>query len=105
MDYNETIDGNFKRIENIITFIKGAKLIIATDSNARSTAWHDVTTNNRGKQMEDFVASHQLHFLNEERTLTTFQSNRGESNIDLTIVNNGMLAHVQEWDIVTWVYS
>jgi hypothetical protein len=99
LDYNETIDENFKRIENIITFIKGAKLIIATDSNARSTAWHDVTTNSRGKQMEDFVASNQLHFLNEERTITTFQSNRGESNIDLTIVNNRMLAHAQEWDI------
>jgi hypothetical protein len=43
------------------------------------------------------VASNQLHFLNEERTLT--KSSRGESNIDLTIANNEMLANVREWDI------
>ena len=100
MDYNATIDINFKRIEEIITFIKGAKLIIATDSNSRSTAWYDVTTNSRGRMMEDFVASNQLHILNEERTLTTFQSTRGESNIDLTIANNKMLANIWKWDIL-----
>jgi hypothetical protein len=99
MDYNETMDRNFKRIEKLPTFIKGAKLIIATDSNARSTAWHDITTNNRGKQMEDFVESNPLHFLNEERTLTTFHSSRGKSKIDLTIANNEMLANVREWGI------
>jgi hypothetical protein len=49
--------------------------------------------------MEDFVASHQLHIINEERTLTTFQSSRGKSNIDLTIANNKMLANIQKWDI------
>jgi hypothetical protein len=49
--------------------------------------------------MEDFVASNQLHFLSEERTLTNFQSSRGESNINLTIANNEMLAKVREWDI------
>jgi hypothetical protein len=49
--------------------------------------------------MEDFVASNQLHIINEERTLTTFQSSRGESNIDLTIANNKMIANIQKWDI------
>jgi hypothetical protein len=49
LDYNETIDRNVKRIEKLLTFIKGAKLIIATDSNASSTAWHDITTNHRGE--------------------------------------------------------
>jgi hypothetical protein len=63
MDYNETIDINLKHIEEIITFIKGEKLIIATDSNSRSSAWHDRTTNNRGRLMEDFMASNQLQFL------------------------------------------
>jgi hypothetical protein len=99
MDYNATIDTNFKRIENILTFTKGAKLIIATDSNSRSTAWHDKTTNHIGRMMEDFVASNQLHILNEERTITTFQSNGGESNIDLTIANNKMLANILNWEI------
>jgi len=45
------------------------------------------------------VASNQLHIINEEGTLKTFQSSRGESNIDLTIANNKMLANIQKWDI------
>jgi hypothetical protein len=80
------------------TFTKGAKLLIATDSNSRFTAWHD-TTNNRGRMMEDYVANKQMHIINEERTLTTFQSSRGESNIDLTIADNKMIANIQKWDI------
>jgi hypothetical protein len=46
--------------------------------------------------MEDFVASNQLHIINEERTFKTFQSSRGESNIDLTITNNRILANIQK---------
>jgi len=98
MDYNVTIDNGFKRIEEILTFTKGEKLIIVTDSNSRSIVWHDTTTNNRGRLMEDFLASNQLHILNEERKLTTFQSSRVERNIDLNIANNKMLANVQKWD-------
>ena len=49
--------------------------------------------------MEGIVVSNQLHILNEERTLTTFQSTRGESNIDLNISNNKMLAHIWKCDI------
>jgi len=50
--------------------------------------------------MEDFLASNQLHILNEERKLTTFQSRIGESNIDLIIANNKMFANIQKWDIL-----
>jgi len=45
MDYNESIENNFQTLENILEFTEGTKLIIAMDSNTRSTTWHDVTTN------------------------------------------------------------
>ena len=99
MDYTATLDNDLKRIEKLLTFTKGEKLLIGTDSNCRSTAWHDVITNERGRMMEDFVSSNQLHIINEERTLKTFQGSRGESNIDLTIDNNKILANIQKWDI------
>jgi hypothetical protein len=51
MDYTATIDNDLKRIEKILTFTKGEKLIIGTDSNCRSTAWHDRTTKDRGRIM------------------------------------------------------
>jgi len=48
--------------------------------------------------MEDFIASNQLHIVNKSPR-RTFQISRGESNIDLTIVNNQMLADITGWDI------
>ena len=46
--------------------------------------------------MEDFLASNQLHILNEGRT-TAFQSSRGKNNIDLTIANSQMVANIWNW--------
>jgi len=85
-------------IEQIIEFTKGAKLIKAIDSNARSTIWHDTTTNNRGKMMENFIVSKQSYVINEDSPRRTLQSTRRESNTDLTIVNDHMLADVTGWE-------
>jgi len=49
--------------------------------------------------LEELFASNQLHIINEDSTKTTFQSSRGLSNIDLTIVNNQMLAAIKDWEI------
>ena len=72
---------------------------MGVDSNSRSTMWHDKITNPRGKKLEEFVASHHLHVINEENERTTFQSTREKSNIDITITNNQMLTDVKNWDI------
>jgi endonuclease/exonuclease/phosphatase family metal-dependent hydrolase len=58
----------------------------------------DTTTNNRGKMMEEFIASNQLYIINEDSPSRTLQSTRVESNLDLTIVNNHMLADVTRWE-------
>jgi hypothetical protein len=85
-------------LEKILEFTKGAKLI-TMDSNSRSTTWHDVITNSRGKLLEEFFASNQLHIINEDSPRATFKSSRGSSNIDLTVVNNQMLAAIKDWNI------
>jgi ectoine hydroxylase-related dioxygenase (phytanoyl-CoA dioxygenase family) len=97
LDYRDPIENSIKTIEEIVMFTKEEKLIIAMDSNSRSTTWHDVLTNSRGKVLEEFLASSQLHIINEESNKTTFLSSRGSSNIDLTIVNNQMLPFLEDW--------
>jgi hypothetical protein len=68
LDYNDSIGNNIKTIEKMVTFTKGAKLIIAIDSNSRSTTWYYVLTNSRGKALEKSFASYQLHLINEDST-------------------------------------
>ena len=70
------------------------------DTNSRSTTWHDIQTNPRGKALDEFLNYHQLHIINEDSARTTFQSSRGSSNIDLTVTNNHMLADIEDWEIM-----
>jgi hypothetical protein len=45
LDYDDQIENNFTKIDAILQFAKGRKILIATDSNSRSTTWHDTITN------------------------------------------------------------
>ena len=98
-DINQLLDIDMRKIEATIAHAKGAGVVIAMDSNSRSNSWHDILTNRRGKMLEEFLMSKQLHILNEESCLTTFRSSRGTSNIDLTVINNHALDTVREWEI------
>jgi hypothetical protein len=99
LDYNEPVENKIRTLEQILKLTKGAKIIIAMDSNSQSTTWHDVLTNSRSKLLGEFIVNNQLHIINEDNARTTFQSSTGSSNIDLTIANNQMLAAIKDWEI------
>jgi hypothetical protein len=50
--------------------------------------------------MEEYLASKELHIINEESDRFIFQTSRGSSDIDLTVTNNNLLAAVSEWEII-----
>jgi len=58
-DINRPIDIDLQKIQTILTHAKGVGIIFAIDNNARSTSWHGVLTNNRGKKLEESVAHSQ----------------------------------------------
>jgi hypothetical protein len=99
LDINKEIDSKTGKVDEILQYSKGTGILIAMDSNSRSTIWHDNQTNSRSKILEEYLISRDLHIVNEERELTTFQSRRGSSNIDLTIVNNRLLKNIKDWEI------
>jgi hypothetical protein len=78
-------------MEAVINHAKGTGVLFATDSNARSTSWHDILTNTRGKILEEFIMSKQLYIMNEDSCYTTFRNRLGSSNIDLALVNSQLL--------------
>jgi hypothetical protein len=57
MDYNDSIENNIKTIEKIVKFTKGAKIVMAINSNCPSTTWYDVLTNTKGNVLKEFFAS------------------------------------------------
>jgi len=70
-DTEDQIQNNFKKIDALLQFAKGGRTLIDTDSNSRSTTWHDTLTNTRGKKLEEYLASKQLHIVNEESERST----------------------------------
>jgi hypothetical protein len=66
LDINEDIDKKTAKIDEILRFSKGIGILNAMDSNCRSTAWHYNDTNPRGKTLEEYLTSRNLHIMNEE---------------------------------------
>jgi len=89
----------YKKMQAVITHAKVMGIVFAIDSNARSTTWHDVLTNKRGKTLEEFLISKRLHIANEESRYTTLETCRGASNIDLTVLNNTAIKFLQDWTV------
>lgn len=96
-DITNDINRDLIKLEALLQYAKGKATLIAIDSNARSKTWFDVITNQRRKIMEEFILGSNLHILNCNTNVTTYESSRGTSNVDLTITNNMMLPLVRNW--------
>jgi len=53
----------------------------------------------KGKTLDEILTSRNLHIMNEESERTTFQSPRGSSNIDVTVINNRLFQNFHDWEI------
>jgi len=98
-DINRQIKDDLKKIEAIIQHAKGAGVLLAIDSNSRSTSWHDTQTNSRGSILEEFLTTKHLYLMKEKTTVTTLLNNQGSSNIDLTVIYNHILKAVEHWEV------
>ena len=60
-DRENPIEHDLSKIESVLRQAKGTGLLIATNSNARSTLWYDTLTKTRGRILEEFITSNQLY--------------------------------------------
>jgi ribonuclease HI len=100
-DIQDQMGKNFNKLDELMTLSPNGKILIGADTNSRSKTWHDVSTNTRGKKLEDFLASSDLLIINEKSEKKTFHNSIGSSNIDLTMVSSNLLADICGWEIST----
>ena len=98
-DRQKPVGQDLNKVDKILQHAEKEGVIIAMDSNARSTSWHDTITNNRGKHLEEYISSKPLQIMNEPSTKTTFENRIGKSKIDLTIVTSNLLRRITDWKI------
>lgn len=97
--YSHNIEPYAEWIKMVAEYARGKKLLIATDINAKSTLWHADTTDDRGLIINEILAEHNLFVLNREGQPPTFDNGRGQSEIDITIVNEKALPHCHKWEV------
>lgn len=97
-DILRDIEVDLRKLKQVVQIAKGRGLVTGIDTNARSRLWYDSFTNKRGKILEEFLIENKLLVMNEDNGRPTFQSNRGASNIDLTICNHTLLKEIKNWD-------
>jgi hypothetical protein len=98
-DRENQIQEDLGKMESIMHHTKDTGVLFASNSNARSTLWHDTLTNTRGGILEAFIMSQQLYIMNEESSYTTFRNCLGTSNTDLTIISSQLLNSLSGWVI------
>lgn len=97
-DITQDMEAEVQKIESIKKYANGRGLLIAADTNARSTMWFDTTTNHRGKKLEEYLTASDLHIINIDNGIPTFETGRASSRIDLTIVNSALLRLIVDWE-------
>jgi len=98
-DINRPIDYDLQKMQTTLMHANVVGIVFAVENNARSTSWHDVLTNKRGKTMQEYLISRQLHIANQESCHTMLCANRGTSNIEKTIQNNQAISLISGWAI------
>ena len=71
-DTQKPIEQGLNKVDKILKHGIRKGVIIAIDSNARSTTWHDTSTNNKGERLEEYIISKQLHIMKEPSRKTNF---------------------------------
>ena len=75
MPIDRDINIDLNTMENMLQYTTGEGLLLAMDSNARSKLWYDKQTNARGRTLEEYVIAKDLHIINMDTGIPTFETN------------------------------
>jgi hypothetical protein len=73
----ESIQVGVEQLDKVLRSLRGKKIIIGLDSNAKSPLWCSRTTDERGEALEAIIAQYSLHVLNRPGQDHTFETTRG----------------------------
>jgi hypothetical protein len=70
------------------------------DSNAKSRVWYSNVDDERGNQLNDFIALNNLIIMNDNQDMATYHTTHGESFIDLTLINTNSAVIITDWCVL-----
>ncbi len=87
-------------LKSALIALKPQNVVISIDSNAKSRVWFSNCDDFRGELINDFIAENNFILLNNNENTPTFYTTRGESYIDLTLINANSAPYVHNWKVL-----
>lgn len=97
--YSDEIEKHLGHLEMVCRSLRGKRLLVAVDANARSSLWGPQETDERGAKFEDLIRAFGLQVVNRAGQSPTFWTARGSSFIDVTLASPSMTQFVGEWNV------
>ena len=82
--YSDATSKHLGHLSLALREVRGSKVLVCADANAKSTIWGSSVTDDRDEQVEDFIVEHDLHVLNRGGK-ATFCGTRRRSFINVTL--------------------
>ncbi|XP_044580730.1 uncharacterized protein LOC123262532 [Cotesia glomerata] len=106
LQYKDEIDMHLKHLERVGRALRGKRVFISIDANAKSERWGSETDDVRSEKLEQFIDAHELEIINNAREGLTFESTNGRSYIDVTLVTPKLASSIISWSIKrSWVQN
>jgi len=97
--YSDEIEKHLRHLETVCHSLRGKRLLVALDANARSSLWGPQRTDERGAKLADFIRAFGLQVLNDAIQPPTFWTTTGSSYIDVTLASPTMSQFIGEWKV------
>ena len=97
--YSDEIEKHLRHLEMVCHSLRGKRLLVAVDANARSSLWGPQETDERGAKFEDLIRAFGLQVLNDAAQPPTYWTARGSSYIDVTLATPTMSQFIGEWKV------
>ena len=110
--YGNDIEPYLAYMERVCECVKGKRVIFGMDANAASPLWFSKDGGRsrenemRGRILEEWVIANGMIVLNEPSESYTFSGMRGESDVDVPLMNGNMAGCLFKWRVMNdWCIS
>lgn len=103
--YGKDIEPYVAYLSSVCEIARGKCLLIGMDANAVSPLWFSKGEGGsrqgamRGRVLEEWITVNGINVLNEPCESYTFSGPNGESDIDVTLVNDACVEYQFEWEV------
>ncbi|GBM10686.1 hypothetical protein AVEN_7955-1 [Araneus ventricosus] len=92
-----------RELEGVCDSLSNRFLLLAGDANTRSTLWGPAVQDHRhhdeGGPLIDFILAMNLYIRNDSASPPTFETDRGQSWIDITMSSQPLVPRKGKWEV------